>query len=461
MNLETITGGKWLLPPPPDFSPRQFVDDSRVIVPGDLFVAIKGELADGQAYILSAAEKGAQAICADRAPSAEDLETLKGLQTGYLLVDDTLEAFHAFAAFHRQSFPDIHLIAVTGSSGKTSIRSMIQAILAAAFPGQVIGTEGNTNNFFGVPRNVFRLQNCHRAAVLELGTNHPGEIARLAAMVRPNAAVVGNVGKAHIEFFGAREAIAREKGSIFDALPPDGLAVMPVEGPGVDILRAKAGPRPVVTFGAADSGADVEYRYQFLSDGGSHVELFWRKSGVKAGFDWPLSGWHQAANAAAAAAACEGVSLPVETIIRGLRGTVLPGARMRVVEENGVIWRDDAYNSNPESARASLDWFHEATADSPGNLFVVLGDMLELGESHAFEEHSQLLAFARELLPTAEIVAVGKEMARVVEHQPGFRGFADSATAGAWLRPRLCPGDQVLLKGSRGIRLERMCQPQA
>ncbi|MDT8389220.1 MAG: UDP-N-acetylmuramoyl-tripeptide--D-alanyl-D-alanine ligase [Lentisphaeria bacterium] len=459
MTLDTITGGEWILPPPPDFSPRRCVDDSRMIVPGDLFVAIKGELADGYAYIAAAAEKGAGIICADRGPSMADLTTLRDLNVGYLLVGDALEAFHAFAAFHRQTLPDLFLIAVTGSSGKTSIRSMIQAILEEAFPNQVIGTEGNTNNFFGVPRNVFRLRGCHRAAVLELGTNHPGEIARLAAMTRPDAAVVANVGKAHIEFFGTQEAIAREKGAVFEALPAAGLAVMPVDGPGTAVLRAKAGNRPVTTFGAAESGADVEYDYRLNAEGGSRVNLFWRRSGAKAGFDWPLSGRHQAANAAAAAAVCGALALPVETIVRGLRETALPGARMRVVEENGIMWRDDAYNSNPESARASLEWFHEAAAESAGRLFVVLGDMLELGADHAGEEHRQLLAFARKLLPEAEIIAVGNNMAQVKKHVKGVRGFADADAAGTWLRPRLRPGDQVLLKGSRGIHLERVRQP--
>lgn len=457
--LDTITGGHWLLSPQPCFTPRRFIDDSRVIAPGDLFLAIKGELADGHAYILSAARKGAGAICAEREPSAEHLQHLENLKTGYLLVPDALAAFHALAAYHRRQFHAIPLIAITGSSGKTSMRSMVQAILAEAFPHQVMGTEGNTNNFFGVPRNVFRLQNHHRAAVLELGTNHPGEIARLATMVSPTAAVVANVGKAHIEFFGSQEAIAREKGAIFDALPPDGLAVMPVNGPGTDILRARAGSRPVATFGVRGSGADVEYTYQPSPKGGSHVDLLWRSDDLEKSFDWPLSGRHQAANAAAAAAVCGSVPLSPDTIIRGIRRTLLPGARMQVVEENGVIWRDDAYNSNPESARASLDWFQEMASGARGHLFVVLGDMRELGESHAFQEHSQLLTYARELLPKAYILAVGEDMSRVVKPLQDIHGFADAAAAGAWLRPRLRPGDQVLLKGSRSVHLEQVRVP--
>lgn len=456
-SLARTAGGQWLTPPGLPFSGR-VIDDSRAVGAGDLFVAIKGELTDGFRYVLPAAETGAGAVCVDRQPSPDLLSQLGRSGTGVLLVADTLAAYHALAQAHRFHLRAIPLIAVTGSSGKTSIRSMIQAVLDEAYPGAVVGTAGNTNNHFGVPRNVFRLADTTRAAVLELGTNHPGEIAALAAIVQPDVAVVGNVGQAHIEFFGSQENIAREKGSIFAALPATGTAVMPDGGAGGAILRELAGARAVLTFGAHGSAADIAFRYEGIKDSLYQVRLEQPEHRRQGDIAWSIGGRHQAANAAAATAACLAVGLDWETILRGLRKTALPGMRMDVRRIAGIAWYNDAYNANPESARASLDWFAEATgACTHGTRYAILGDMLEMGPEHAPGAHRSLLAEAAAVLPNAVLLGVGGEMTRAGK-SCGVRTFADSATAAAWLRQEVKPGDCILLKGSRGTRLEKIME---
>lgn len=446
--------GTWLLFPGYE-RPIRIVDDSRQISQGDLFVAIKGELTDGLRYVSQAVEAGAGAVCVDRVPSEEALDCFLSKPAGLLLVKDALGAFHELAKAHRRMIRDVPLIAVTGSCGKTSIRCMVQAILEEASPGAVLATEGNTNNHFGVPRNVFRLNSDHRAGVLELGTNHPGEIAALAAIVQPDIAVVGNVGTAHIEFFGTQSEIAREKGSIFSALPADGVAVLPAEGPCVPQLDSLADGHRKVTFGFRESCADITCNYVGWDGHVWRAELGWAGAGEVRQLEWSLPGRHQAINAAAAVAACEALGIERCTIMRGLARTALPGMRMAVEKRYGVHWYNDAYNANPESARASLACFAEMVDRRAGAKYVVLGDMLELGSDHAPDEHQALLAAAGECMPEAEVIAVGPEMCRAGV-SCGIRSFEDAARARAYLMSRLDQGDHVLLKGSRGIALERI-----
>jgi UDP-N-acetylmuramoyl-tripeptide--D-alanyl-D-alanine ligase len=330
---------------------------------------------------------------------------------------------------------------------------MIQAILERHFGGSVIATEGNTNNHFGVPRNVFRLRPETAAAVLELGTNHPGEIATLASIVQPDIGVVTNIGKAHIEFFGSQEAIALEKGAIFRKLPPQGTVIMPVAGPGTGQLRAAAGGREVVTTGPRGSGADVAYGLDGSVATSTTATLTWAARAESLSFTWGLPGRHQVANAATAAAAATAMGIGLGEIRDGLARTTLPGMRTSAEERNGVAWCNDAYNSNPESAAAALEWFAELTAGREGARYAVLGDMLELGPDWSAGEHAQLLRTATDRLPDATVLAVGEAMMAAAGGR-GAHGFRGAAEAADWLLPRLRQGDCVLLKGSRGMHLE-------
>ncbi len=461
--IATATGGQWeIVPDGAGGGVEAVVDDSRRVGPGALYVSIRGELADGHDFQAAAIAAGAVALVGERPPAADVANALRQIGGGYLRVDQSLAAFQALAAAWRANFANLPVLALTGSSGKTSTRAMLQAIAEAAFPGRVLATEGNTNNDFGVPRNLLRLTGQEAVAILELGTNHHGEIARLANLVQPTVALVVNVGTAHLEFLGSQEGIAREKGSIFQHLRPGGIAVLPADSPYAPILREPAGNHPLLTFGGPDSQADVTVDYLGRQDADSFaLELRWRADARPRRLAWSIGGAHQAMNAAAAATAATALGLPIDTIVGGLRSTTLPGMRMKLLDLDGVRWANDAYNSNPDSARASLRWFAEITANlAAGRRLAVLGDMLELGPNHAPTEHHALLCFARELLPGATIVAIGPQMTAAAA-TCGVRNFPDAPAARTWLQTQLQPGNCILLKGSRGIRLETLLPEEA
>jgi UDP-N-acetylmuramoyl-tripeptide--D-alanyl-D-alanine ligase len=415
-------------------------------------MAIVGEVADGHCHLQSAVLAGAAAVCVQRDLTNEEQALLRDSQRGCLRVKDTLAAFQELARWHRRRFPDLRVVAVTGSSGKTSTKEMIAAILEERYPGAVLKTEGNTNNHFGVPRNLLRLQSHHRAAVLELGSNHSGEIAALTRLVEPEVGVVCNVGRAHLENFGDELGVAREKGALLAGLEATGTAVLPVEGPGCEVLLRLAGTRRKLSFGFSPE-ADLHADYHGASGEDYALTLTWRAEACSCEFRWALGGRHQALNAAAAAAAATALGIEPELVVAGLGQCRLPGMRMQVSQGAGINWVNDAYNSNPDSARAGLESFREMTASVSGKcLVLVLGDMLELGPT-ALAEHRSLLEAARRLFPHATIFGVGPLMTQAAGAD--VLAFATADEAREHLFTCLAPGCWVFLKGSRGIHLER------
>jgi UDP-N-acetylmuramoyl-tripeptide--D-alanyl-D-alanine ligase len=456
--LAAITGGAWLLPPAADRAGVTAVfDDTRAILPGSLFVAIRGESVDGHGYLDRAVTAGAGALCVERLSDAtpDALAAWRAGRVAVLQVPNSLTALQELARAHRGRFPDLPVVALTGSCGKTSTKEMLAAVLAARWPGAVLKTEGNTNNHFGVPRNLLRLGPEHRAAVIECGSNHPGEIALLTRLTMPTIGVVSNIGRAHLEFFGDLAGVAREKGSIYDGVPATGAIVYPAEAAHVEILQAKAGARRTWRFGTAVAD-DVWVRYEGAADGGAFAfALGCPKQGWERRVTWGLGGAHQAANAAAAACVGLELGLSPELIAAGLANTRLPGMRMEVTEAAGVHWVNDAYNSNPDSARASLAWFAEITAGHPAaQCIAVLGDMREMGAASP-AEHVDILRHALTLRPGWQLMPVGAQMTAAAAAL-GLNAWPDAAAAQAALAPRLRPGLWILLKGSRGIRLESL-----
>lgn len=454
--LGGIVGGDWLVPPPVSVPGVVAVeDDSRQVRPGGLFVAIPGESCDGHDFVLRAVDAGAAAVCVSRVLAGGMVERLRASGCGCLRVPDTLVAFQQLARAHRLRFAGLTMVAVTGSSGKTSTKEMMAAIFEQRWPGAVLKTLGNTNNHFGVPRNLLRLSAAHRAALLELGSNHPGEIAALTALVLPDVGVVCNIGRAHIEFFGSLAGTAAEKGAILAGTQPSGVAVYPFEAAHAEVLRACAGARRCLTFGSA-AAADVQVAYHGCVDGGYGIGLRCGASGVWRQFVWPVGGRHQALNAAAAAAVAMALGIDMDTVVCGLRTVQLPKMRMERRECGGVHWVNDAYNANPDSVRASIDWFGELTAGPPAAAarLVVLGDMLELG-GESERAHREALRHAADVLPGAEIIGVGPLMCRVGAGC-GVRTFADADAARGHVTARVCAGHWVLLKGSNAIGLHRM-----
>lgn len=449
--LSTICGGKWLSAM--TVAKVEGVnDDSRSIEKGNLFVALKGELADGHKYVLNAAKAGAACLLVERAPQETELAEIKQLGCGCLLVADSCLAYHALSRAYRRRFPELPIVGVTGSCGKTSTKEMVAAVLEKKYPGHVLKTIGNTNNFFGVPRNLFRINNETQAAVIEMGSNKQGEIDRLATMVEPTTGIVCNIGAAHLEFFHDLRGVAEEKGDLFTHIPETAMVVMPGEAVGLDILKRHAAGRHILTFGAS-ADCDVQGIYLGMRDGGYGLKIIEKKSGKSVEFTWGLGGAHQAVNAAGAAAIGLSFGMSLEQIALGLQACELPGARMKVELIDGRHWVNDSYNANPNSMRASLSWFKEISAGAAKRV-LVLGDMLELGENSA-KAHAELLAWAKEEFPEAWIVTVGKLMAPASETL-GFEHYGTAEEAKAGLKGRLAEDAWILLKGSNSIGLGKI-----
>ena len=449
--ISTICGGEWITPPTAVMV-EGINDDSRSIEKGNLFVALKGELADGHKYVLNAARAGAACLLVERVPQDAELAEIKKLGCGCLLVADSCLAYHHLAQAYRCRFPNLPIVGVTGSCGKTSTKEMVAAVLEKKFPGHVLKTIGNTNNFFGVPRNLFRINDETQAAVIEMGSNKQGEIDRLATMVEPTAGIVCNIGAAHLEFFHDLRGVAEEKGDLFLHTPENATVVMPGDAVGLDILKRHAGGRRIITFGSSDD-CDVQGVYLGLCEGGYGLKLIAKNRGESVEITWGLGGAHQAVNAAGAAAIGLSFGMSLEQIALGLQACELPGARMKVELIDGRHWVNDSYNANPNSMRASLSWFKEISAKGKSRL-LVLGDMLELGENSA-TAHQELLQWARAEFPNDRIVTVGKLMAPASEAL-GLEHYGTADEAKAALTGRLAEDAWILLKGSNSIGLGKI-----
>ncbi|MBP5673532.1 MAG: UDP-N-acetylmuramoyl-tripeptide--D-alanyl-D-alanine ligase [Victivallales bacterium] len=449
--IASVCGGKWLS----EATAKQVEginDDSRSIVKGNLFVALKGELADGHKYVLNTARAGAACLLVERAPMDAEMSEIKQLGCGCLLVEDSCLAYHKLAIAYRRRFPKLPIVGVTGSCGKTSTKEMVAAVLEKKFPDHVVKTVGNTNNFFGVPRNLFRINDETQAAVIEMGSNKQGEIDRLATMVEPTAGIVCNIGAAHLEFFHDLRGVAEEKGDLFLHTPENATVVMPGEAVGLDILKRHAGMRHILTFGKTVD-CDVRGEYLGLRDGGYGLKIIEKKSGHSVEFTWGLGGAHQAVNAAGAAAIGLSFGMSLEEIADGLKACELPGARMKVENINGRHWVNDSYNANPDSMRASLSWFKEISAAGK-NRVLILGDMLELGENSA-NAHDELLKWVRKEFPEDRLVTVGKLMAPTSELL-GLEHYVTSDDAKAALAGTFAEDAWILLKGSNSIGLGKI-----
>lgn len=454
-HIAQLSNGVWLRAPRQlDESVGGVTDDTRCIRRDWAFLAIPGQYTDGHRFLEQAVEAGASLLVVQEVPGNRLIhadESRRG--AAILLVDDTMRAFHQLAEAHRLRFPDLRMVALTGSNGKTSTKEILASILEQRWAGRVLKTVGNTNNFFGVPRNLLRLSAHHRAAVLELGTNAPGEIVRLGRIVHPEVGIVTNIGHAHLEKLGDLTGVAGEKSSLLTCLEGDGIAVIPAEGPGLEKLRQAADRRRILTFAC---GCDADVRTEYLGVSGDRyaIRLVWREPAEEVVLQWPCAGAHQACNAAAAAAACEALGLPRDVVVEGMRRVKPPRMRFQHIDIGGVNWVNDAYNANPDSARAGIDAFLEVVS-SQGNvaeIVLVLGDMRELGE-RAARSHAELLAWARNRCPECRIIGVGEAM-KVAARETGESGFTESREAGAALKKVVKAGGWVYVKGSRGVGLE-------
>ncbi|WP_186407401.1 UDP-N-acetylmuramoyl-tripeptide--D-alanyl-D-alanine ligase [Candidatus Accumulibacter aalborgensis] len=417
--------------------------DSRSIAAGELFVALRGEHYDGHAYVATAAQRGAAAAIV----AVDAAKGLQSLKLPLVQVAETRLSLGALAADWRSRFT-LPLIAVTGSNGKTTTKEMIASILKAAFGDAVLATQGNYNNDIGLPLTLLRLNASHRAAIIELGMNHPGEIAYLAGIGRPTVALVTNAQRAHLAGMGSLAAIAAEKGSIYSGLDEMGVAVVNADDPWSELWRGQSRGLGVMTFGI-DSAADVSASFH-LHGLESHLCICAPTGQVEVVLALP--GEHNARNALAAATACLAAGVSLDAVQAGLqtfRG--LKGRLQRRAAVHGALLLDDTYNANPDSVRAGID----VLAAQVGRTVLVLGDMGEIGEMSA-QFHDEIGGYAKSQ-GIDRLLALGEASALAV-HNFGAGGehFTAIDPLIEALMAELTPETTVLVKGSRFMRMERV-----
>lgn len=427
--------------------------DTRTLRAGDLFVALKGERFDAHDFLGAARVSGAVAALASHGIAEAGLS---GLQ-----VADPLAALQALAAAWRRRFA-LPLVAITGSNGKTTVTQMVAAILRAAHGEASLATAGNLNNHIGVPLTVLGLEPVHRAAVVELGMNHPGEIAELAAIAQPTVALVNNAQREHQEFMQSVEAVARENGAVIAALPADGTAVFPADEEWTALWRTLAGARRTLTFALDDGGAqaaaaDVRASARWRVD-----DWEVRLSTPAGRVDFPLhiAGRHNVKNAAAAAACALAAGIGLQDIAQGLSHFSPVKGRSQVrpllVRGQPRTLVDDTYNANPDSVRAAID----VLAELPRPRWLVMGDMGEVGtQGPAF--HAEVGRHAQAAgIETVWCVGELMRHAALPDGQPtGARHFASvDELLVALADDEAPPFSSVLVKGSRFMRMERVVQ---
>ncbi len=424
--------------------------DTRKLTPGCLYVALRGERFDGHDFVRQALRGGAAAALVDEAwQPAEDVSVWPLIR-----VADTRLALRVAARAWRGRSPAL-MMGLTGSSGKTTTKEMAAALFSAG--GAVCATQGNLNNEIGLPLSLLAMPAETDFGIFEMGTNHPGEIARLAEVLQPRAAIISSIGSAHIEHFGSVEAIAREKGELLRTLPGDGFAVLCRETDCFDLLCSLS-RAPVVTTSLASRDAD--YAGDLLDPLSGALCVTERATGVKTVLRSGLPGEHNASNLLLAFAAARTAGIPGQEAAQALLQLTLPGMRWEVSVRGGVTVVNDAYNANPNSMMAVLRTFVKLPC--AGRRVLVLGDMLELG-AHAEALHRQVGRCVAELAPDA-FFAVGPDMQGYVADEAvksGYplarvRCFGQAAEAAPAVKAFAEPGDCVLLKGSRGMRLERI-----
>jgi UDP-N-acetylmuramoyl-tripeptide--D-alanyl-D-alanine ligase len=420
--------------------------DSRALLPGELFLALRGANFDGHDFIPALAAQGAVgAVVANGFQPPERLPAHFAL----ISVDDTLLGYHRIAAAYRATLP-LKVIAITGSNGKTSTKDLTAAVLERRF--RVLKTEANFNNHIGVPRMLLRASRADEILVLEMGMNHPGELAPLARMARPDLAIITNIGTAHLEFMLTRDAIALEKGMVAEAVGAAGCVILPADDEYSDGIAQRTQARVILAgFGSGSvRGADFEQGFAE-----SHFTISARGDSVRVAM--PVLGRHMAANALLAVAAGLECGVPLAECAAGLAQARLTKGRLEPKTVQGLRFLDDTYNANPDSMVAALATLALIQVD--GMRIAILGKMGELGA--AADPGYQRVGAAAARLGMDRLICVGPEtelLGRTARDAgvPAVAVVPDVAAAARLLAAQATPADLILLKGSRSAALERI-----
>jgi UDP-N-acetylmuramoyl-tripeptide--D-alanyl-D-alanine ligase len=433
----------------PDLMVKNVCTDSRRAGPGDLFFAIKGENFDGHDFLADVAGKKATAIITERKKIPAVLP-----DCAILVVEDTVAALGKFAAAYRRDFK-LPIVCVCGSNGKTTTKELVASALRQKF--STVWSEASFNNSIGVPLTLLRIDKSHQAAVLEAGTNHPGELAPLVEMIRPGLGVLTNIGREHLEFFGDLAGVAREEGQLAELLAPDSMLFVNGDSEWTDeiVRRTRA---KIVRVGLGDKN-DWRAEKVRLDKNGATFRLVTAKKDFCGEYRVQLLGRHQVTNALFAAAVSEELGLGRAEIQRGLADCKPAKMRMQFWEAGGIRVLDDAYNANADSVIAALETLRDLPLQ--GRRVAVLGDMAEQG-AYSETAHREVGRRAAEL-EIGQLFAVGK-MAPVTAKAARDAGlsrvieFENVEAAVKAIKSFLKSGDVVLLKASRSSRLERIAE---
>jgi UDP-N-acetylmuramoyl-tripeptide--D-alanyl-D-alanine ligase len=420
--------------------------DSRTLQPGDLFVALRGENFDGHKFVNQAFQRGAAGAVVENSWTGESPPDFSLLR-----VADTLVAYQQVAATYRRSL-GIRVIAITGSNGKTSTKDFTASVLTRRF--RVTKTEGNFNNHVGLPRTMLDAISGDEVAVWEIGMNHPGEIAPLAKLAQPDVAIITNVGVAHVEFMGSREAIAREKGDLAAAIPASGTVILNSDDEFAEVIAQRTGAK--VVFAGFESGV-VQANEIVQSAAGAEFTIL--EGAHRCHAVLPVPGLHMVQNALLAITAGRVFGIPLEECAIGLAASPLTKARLQIKNIHGLQFIDDSYNANPDSTKAALRTLAEL--ETEGQRIAVLGQMAELGAQSA-QGHREVGETAASL-GIDRLITLGQGGSEIADaaRAAGLAksiATASAEEAAAILCESAYPGDLVLIKGSRAARTERVLE---
>lgn len=449
-------GGRWLRRPVETEAPTPLVDglstDSRSIKPGQVFLALRGEQFDGHDFVHDVMQRGAAMLIVESTP--RQLDTVPPA-VHLLLVDDTLKALTRLAAAHRKSLKTTRFIAVTGSSGKTTTKQMLSAVLSRKF--RVTASPKSFNNHIGVPLTVLGAGSRDQYVICEIGTNNPGEIAALTSIVEPDIGVITGIGRVHIEGLGSIEGVANEKAALLRGLAHGGWAAVNIDEPA--ILPHLESMERGITFGFS-TDADLRICECEVTASGTAFALNDRSR-----WTIELLGMHHASNATAAIAVGRRCGLSDAEIQAGLLAVTPPVMRFVRHRLGTLELYDDTYNANPESMKASIRTFRHLTSAGPGRVVVVLGDMLELGsvsDAAHVELAEELLDQSQSIAPPHLAILVGPQMrlaaAALRGRCKGLSVVHMETASPSDVLDLLQATDRILVKGSRGMRLERVVE---
>ncbi len=431
-----------------DFDIKNISIDSRKIEDGDLYIPIIGDKFDGHDFIAASFEKGARISLTEKNIESKEGKTI-------IKVKDTRQALRSLAAYYRTKF-DIPFIAITGSVGKTSTKDMLASVLSQKY--KVLKTAGNFNNEIGLPLTMFKIEKEHEVAIFEMGMSGFGEISRLSSIVKPDFAVITNIGLSHIEKLGSRQNILKAKMEIFDSLSKKGVAIL--NGNDNLLLGLKDLLKYKTLFYGTEEGLDYQ-AYDLISLGEQGCRFKIMIEDAEYEIRTPIPGIHNVFNALAAISVAVELKIPMELIIKGIYEYKPSEMRLNIISKNNIKIINDTYNASPKSMEAALDVLKDISTG--GKRIAVLGDMLEMGE-WAYRAHLGVGKYAAEkgvdmvvtVGENAQDIAVGALGGGVPKNS--VKSFSDNDSACEFIKKIISDDDVVLVKGSRGMKMEQIVE---